>query len=128
MGLCGVLGALAWRGVVTPTNAGLVLAALGFLVAPVWGDAQVFLIVGLLGAVAVMAAGVLLRFTPALALGAVGMFVYTSGTMVAYFGHVIGVPLALLIGGVIVLAVALASVRLQRRSAGAAQPSERVSS
>ena len=76
--------------------------------------------IGIATAAAAMAASVPLRNTPLLALGSLAMFGYVTSAVIRYFGQSLGVPAALAITGVLILALAVVSARLKR----AAHPPE----
>jgi len=70
--------------------------------------------IGIATAAAAMAASVLLRNTPLLALGAPAMFGYLTSVVVRYFHQSLGVPGALAITGVLILVLAAVTARLMR--------------
>jgi hypothetical protein len=70
--------------------------------------------IGIATAAAAMGASVPLRNTPLLALGTLAMFGYVTGVVVRYFHQSLGIPGALAITGVLILALAVSSARLMR--------------
>lgn len=62
-------------------------------------------------AAAVMAIAVYAKFTPALALGAIAMLGYVTGAVAYYFGDRLGLPSALALTGLLVLATAVGVAR-----------------
>ncbi len=71
-------------------------------------------VLGLAVAGGLLAASTWLRSTPVLVLGAIGLFMYLVGVITRYLSDTVGAPLALLLSGVALLAVALGASRLQR--------------
>jgi hypothetical protein len=114
----GALGAgwavLGSREVVEPAWVTLPLGTLLALLAPSlaaerYGWMQV---VGVLVAAAGMAAGVGLRDTVILVMGAVAMFCYVTSVVVRYFSDTLGAPAALAITGLLIIVVAAGTARL----------------
>ncbi|HET9188173.1 MAG TPA: hypothetical protein VFN80_09475, partial [Acidothermaceae bacterium] len=66
-------------------------------------------------AAAVMAIAVYARFTPALGFGAIGMLGYVTGAVAYYLGDRLGLPSALALTGLLVLAAAVAVARAMPR-------------
>jgi hypothetical protein len=54
--------------------------------------------------------------TALLAVGAVGLYAYSFRAIWVYFGDTTGVPVVLLIGGLLLLGVALGAIRMGGRS------------
>lgn len=109
--------ALAWSGVLVPRRTGYGIGAAIALVGPfLRGEALLDLGValGIGTAVALLAASVRLRETVLLGAGAVGLFAHLVVALGEYFGDTIGMPLVLLASGVLLIAIALASLRLRR--------------
>jgi hypothetical protein len=110
-------GLLAWGGLVPPRDVGYFLAAAALLVGSMIfatpGQADLFL--GLATAAALVAAGVSLGSIAVLAVGTVGIFVFTPQVIFAYFGETAGGALALLVTGVALLTAAAAIARVGRR-------------
>jgi hypothetical protein len=107
-------GALTVRGRLAPADVGLALASLGLLVgivvAGAAGDrepprstivAGLAASLGLLGASAVLRRGVVLGF------GAAGVVVFVPWLLSSLFGKTIGVPIAVLVTGVLLVAMAV---------------------
>jgi hypothetical protein len=116
-----ILGALllllSWRGLARPVGPGYTLGGVAALYAPLLtGEHRAAAIVGLATAAALMAASVFLRRTVLLGLGVFGVFFYGIQTVLRYFGDTLGAPVALLIGGVALIAVAVLTVRLIPRT------------
>jgi len=106
--------ALGWREVLQPTFIALVLGSLGVLIGPMTlaGEGNgTGLLIGLVMAAAVVTAGVLLHETALLGIGVVGLFVFLIRTITYFFEGTVGVPIALLAAGAIVLVVALVLAR-----------------
>ncbi|MEX2556114.1 MAG: hypothetical protein WEB06_10820 [Actinomycetota bacterium] len=102
-----------WRRLLEPWWAGVPLGTITALIAPtaIEQDGGVYGL-GLVTAGSIMALAVGLRFPPGLAIGAVGLFAYVTGGVVRYFGEALGVPTALALTGVAILAVAVVTARL----------------
>jgi hypothetical protein len=62
-----------------------------------------------------MALSVILNQTVLLGMGVAGLFVYIPATIFEVFGETLGVPVALLITGLILLGVVVVTVRLRTR-------------
>jgi hypothetical protein len=107
---------LGWRRYVEPlwvtVPSGVILA----LIAPslAAGEHGWVYVIGIVTAAAAMAASVPLRNTPLLALGTLAMFGYVTSVVVRYFHQSLGVPGALAITGVLILALAAVTARLLR--------------
>jgi Predicted membrane protein (DUF2157) len=71
-------------------------------------------VVGLTVSVALLAASAWLRSTAVLALSSVALFLYLVSTIMRYLSDTLGAPLALLLSGIALLAVALGTSRLRR--------------
>jgi hypothetical protein len=120
-GLGIVWALLTWGGLLRPRVTGFALGALGALVGTQmlafsdlagWGHA-----LGLLTAAAMVAASVALGEVVLLAFGTVGAFLFVSETVFRYFGDTLGVPIALFLVGVALVAAALVITRLRPRVA-----------
>jgi hypothetical protein len=74
--------------------------------------------------VALIGASVVLRHTGVLALGAVGLFGYLTGTIGYYFADTIGVPFALLLSGVVLVGIAIAVTKLRHATVVPEPPPE----
>lgn len=68
--------------------------------------------IGIATAVAIMTAGVLLKFTPGVGAGAIGLFAYVVGAVVFYFRDTLGAPAALAIAGLLILVIAVTVARV----------------
>ena len=115
----------AWRGALRPPTAAYVLGALPILLGP-WtavGVAEPMMFLGLASAAALMAGSVPLRQTPVLFLGAIGMFGFVTAIVIRYFADTIGASAALLLAGLVMIAIALVTARLYRRSPQKGAPS-----
>jgi hypothetical protein len=73
--------------------------------------ASLWLVLGLVSAAALIAAGVMARRTNLLGIGAVGLFVFLVQAVLRWFGGHAGTPLALLAGGCGLLLVAALALR-----------------
>jgi hypothetical protein len=106
--------ALGWRGVLEPGFTALVLGSLGALIGPMTITADATgagVLIGLGVAAGVVTAGVFLRETVLLAIGVLGLFWFLIRGITYFFGGTVGVPIALLAAGAVVLAVALVLAR-----------------
>lgn len=105
---------LTWGGILRPVRTGYVLAAIGVL-AIAFPDASdlPWPLVGLGASLGLMALSVRLDQAVLLGLGVSGLFVYIPITVFEVFGESLGVPVALLITGLVLLGVVIAGVRLR---------------
>ncbi len=114
LGIAWVLA--GWRSVLRPVWTALALGSLTGLVGPMVMSEKgpgSNLLLGLAVSAAFLAGSVALRQTVLLRSGAAGLFVYTLWTIGYYFSESLGWPLALLLSGVALLAIALLTVRLR---------------
>jgi hypothetical protein len=111
-----------------PERAAYGVGAVGAVIAPTFAMSPqaVGLWLGVAVSVALIGASVTLRHTGALALGAVGLFGYLTGTIGYYFADTIGVPFALLLSGVVLVGIAIAVTRLRHATIEPAPPARRV--
>jgi hypothetical protein len=115
-------GLVGW---ITPRDRAGVLGAGALLVAPLFLLDQATgaaLLLGVATSAALMAIGVRLAGTATLIAGAIGLFGYLTGTLVHFFQDSLGVPLVLLLAGVLMIAIAAATVRLRRSRAAPSTP------
>jgi hypothetical protein len=120
-----VLGA-AWAaggraGILRPTATAYALGALAAVYAPTFlmnEDVGAGVLVGVAVSAAVLIAAVWLRSVPALVLGAIGLFGYTTGCAVHFLRDSAGLPIVLLVSGLALVGVALLAVRLGRITTG----------
>lgn len=111
-GLGVVWFALASTGHLHPARSGIVVGAVGLLVGPLFIlDGRWGVVLGLATAAVLIALSVPMRATVALALAVLGLFVYVPQVVFAFFGEELGAPVALLLSGVVLLAVSLAVAR-----------------
>ena len=104
------------RGALTPRISAITIGAVGAVVAPMFSmEASGFgALLGVGVAAALLATSVWQRSTPMLVAGAIGLFVYLVATIVHYLSGTVGVPLALLLSGGVLLCVAVMTARLKR--------------
>lgn len=115
-------GLLVWSGVLRPRDTGHLLAAGALLVgAMVFGGEDEGLILGLVTAAGLVAAGVFLNSAWVLAVGTLGVFVFVPRVVFDWFGDTGGGALALLITGLLLLGVAVFVNRIGRRVLQAAR-------
>ncbi|MGA7282044.1 MAG: hypothetical protein WBZ40_09695, partial [Acidimicrobiia bacterium] len=108
---------LTWGGVLKPVRTSYALGSIGvLLIAVPGGDHMPWPLLGLLAGLALMAASVRLDQTVLLGLGVAGLFVYIPMTIFEWFGESLGVPVALLITGLVLLGVVVATIRLRRET------------
>jgi len=105
---------LTWRGVFKPEKTSYGLSGVGILLISFpEGNEMPWPLLGLAAALALMALSVRLGENVLLGLGVVGLFVYIPMTIFELFGESLGVPVALLITGLVLLGVVVATVRLR---------------
>lgn len=106
---------LTWGGILRPTTASYAISAIGILfIAFPEGSHMPWPLLGLAGALALMALSVRLNQTVLLGFGVVGLFVYIPMTIFELFEESLGVPVALLITGVALLGVVVGTVRFRK--------------
>ena len=106
-------GAIGVR-LLEPTAAALALGSVTVLAPPIFavGDVgDVAPVLGLTAAAVLLTVSVLRRRVVLLVCGAIGLFGHLSWTVSEYFGATVGTPLALLVAGAGVLAIALLAAR-----------------
>ena len=108
--------ALGWRGYAAPGWTALVLGIVLALLAPSISVTEYGWVyaIGVATAAAAMAVSVPAHNTLLLAAGTLTTFGYVTSLVVRYFGESLGVPTALVITGVLVLALAAVGTRLLR--------------
>jgi hypothetical protein len=109
---------LGWRRIVVPAMVALVAAPAVMLVAAgVTGGSweSVAPLLGLVTAAGLLAGGTVLKEFLVTGVGVAGVFVYLPMAAAEYFGETIGVPVVLLVTGVLLIGVMVA---LLRRGAG----------
>ncbi len=107
---------LGWKDYVGPAWVTIPCGVTLALIAPslAVGEHGWVFAIGIATGTAAMAASVPLRNTPLLALGTLAMFGYVTALVVRYFHESLGVPGALAITGVLLLALAVVSARMLR--------------
>lgn len=106
---------LTWAGVFRPARTGYAIAGVGMLlVAFPEGTNLPWPVLGLLVGLSLMALSVLIEENILLGLGVAGLFIYIPMTIFEVFGDSLGVPVALLITGLILLAVVVATMRVRK--------------
>lgn len=106
---------LTWAGIFRPTRTSYAIAAVGILLIAFPESTNLpWPILGLLSGLALMALSVLLEENILLGLGVAGLFIYIPMTIFEVFGDSLGVPVALLITGLILLAVVVVTMRARR--------------
>ncbi|MGD2102109.1 MAG: DUF2157 domain-containing protein [Acidimicrobiia bacterium] len=109
--------ALTWAGVFRPVKTSYALSAIGILsISFPEGNELPWPVLGLAAALALMGLSVRLGENVLLGLGVVGLFIYIPMTIFELFGESLGVPVALLITGLVLLGVVVATVRLRQAS------------
>lgn len=108
---------LTWRGVLKPSRTSYALGAIGVLLiaVPEGGDLP-WPLLGLGMGLALMAISVVLNENVLLGLGVVGLFIYIPMTVFELFGDSLGVPVALLITGLVLLGVVVVTARLRKET------------
>lgn len=108
---------LTWRGVLTPTKTSYAVGGIGLLLISFPEALEMpWPLLGLLAGLALMGASVALKENVLLGLGVLGLFIYIPMTIFELFGETVGVPFALLITGLVLLGVVLATVRLRKET------------
>lgn len=108
---------LTWGGVLKPVRTSYALGSIGvLLIALPEGGQMPWPLLGLLAGLILMALSVRLDQTVLLGLGVAGLFLYIPMTIFEWFGESLGVPVALLITGLVLLGVVVATIRLRRET------------
>jgi hypothetical protein len=118
----GLVLATAWitlgrAGIISPQATAVALGAViaaGSPLALLGESVGVGLLVGVAVTAVLLATSVWLRSVPALILGAIGLFGYVTGCAVHFLADSAGLPLALLLSGLLLVGIALLTVRLGR--------------
>lgn len=106
---------LTWSGVFRPPRTSYALAGIGLLsISFPESNELPWPLFGLGAALALMMLSVRLTENVLLGLGVAGLFIYIPMTIFELFGESLGVPVALLITGVALLGVVVATVRLRK--------------
>jgi hypothetical protein len=117
LGLAGLGAAwllLTWGGLLRPARTSYVLASIGILLIAFPEGANLpWPVLGLVAGLGLMALSVPLDESALLGLGVAGLFIYIPMTIFEVFGESLGVPLALLITGLVLLGVVVATIRLR---------------
>lgn len=110
---------LTWGGILRPTRTSYALSGIGLLLIafPETTDMP-WPLLGLAASLVLMTLSVRLKENVLLGLGVAGLFVYIPMTIFELFGESLGVPVALLITGLVLLAVVVISVRIRRETKG----------
>lgn len=119
---------LGWLDRASPRRVAMPLGALSVMFGPVLatGEGDWSLLWGLGTGLGLMTAAVAYREIPVLAIAAVGTFGFLAGTVVSYFGDTLGVPLALALAGLLIVAGAVVAARWGMRQAGGVARSPKV--
>lgn len=105
---------LTWSGVLQPVRTGYVLAAIGALAIAFPDPSELpWPLIGLGVGLGLMALSVRLDQSVLLGMGVAGLFLYIPIIVFEVFGESLGVPVALLITGLVLLGVVMVSVRLR---------------
>lgn len=107
---------LTWGGIFEPEKVSYALASIGILGIG-FGEVLGIMpwpLIGLLAALGLMALAVRLEQGIMLGFGVAGLFLYVPATVFEVWGDTVGVPIALLITGIVLLAGILVAVRLRR--------------
>lgn len=108
---------LAWREILRPRRTSYALGALGVLLIafPEGGDLP-WPLLGLAAGMVLMALSVVLNENVLLGLGVAGLFIYIPMTVFELFGDSLGVPLGLLVTGLVLLGVVVVTARLRKQT------------
>ncbi|MGH2655529.1 MAG: DUF2157 domain-containing protein [Actinomycetota bacterium] len=112
--VAGRTGAVRPTAVADLLGGAFILWAPTFLFAADMGEG-VPLLLGSVLAGGLLGASTWLRSPALLAVGAVGLYAYSFRALWVYFGDTIGMPVVLLIGGLLLVAIAFGSIRLSGR-------------
>lgn len=108
---------LTWGGALQPRRTSYALGAVStLLIAFPEGNEMPWPLLGLAVGLALMGVSVAINEAVLLGLGVAGLFVYIPLTIFELFGESLGVPIALLITGLVLLGVVVATVRLRRET------------
>ena len=109
----------AKTGVLEPRNAALLIGSISAIWAPMFASPwQGFaLLLGVATAIAMLVMSVALHRTEMLVLGALGLFVYLVGAIVYFLEDSVGLPIALLLSGLVLVGIAIGTARLRRFTA-----------
>lgn len=116
LALSGLWIAAGETGRLHPKNAAMLIGSAGAIWAPQFTFTWMGfgLLLGVATAVALLAASVWLHRTEMLVLGGLGLFGYLVGAIVYFLSDSIGLPIALLLSGLVLLGVAIAMTRLRK--------------
>lgn len=109
--------AIGRTGVLEPRDASVVIGSVGAVIAPLYAMAQSSgfgLVLGVLVGVGLLVTSVATRNTVMLGAGALGLFGYLTGTIMRYLSDTAGAPIALLLSGLVLIGVAIVTMRLRR--------------
>lgn len=108
---------LTWREILGPRQTSYALGALGVLLVDVpEGGNMPWPLLGLAAGVLLMGLSVVLNENVLLGLGVAGLFIYIPMTVFELFGDSFGVPVALLVTGLVLLGVVLVTARLRKET------------
>ncbi len=104
------------QGMLMPRTAAMTIGAVGAVFAPLltMEDSGFGPLLGVGVAIALLGASVWQRSTPMLVAGAIGLFFYLVAAIVHYLSDSVGVPIALLLSGAVLIGVAVVTARLKR--------------
>lgn len=106
---------LTWGGILRPTTAGYAISAIGILMVAIpEGNNMPWPLFGLVGSLALMGLSVRLNQTVLLGFGVFGLFVYIPMVIFELFEESLGIPVALLITGLVLLGVVVGTVRFRK--------------
>jgi len=106
-------------GVMLPQRAAYAIGAAGAVISPTFvsDPPALALWLGIAVSIGLIGASVVLRHSGVLALGALGLFGYLTGTIGYYLADTVGVPAVLLLSGVVLVGVAIAVTKLRHVTA-----------
>jgi len=123
-GIVAVVVSTAWivagrAGLMLPQRAAYAIGAVGAVIAPTFvsDPPALALWLGIVVSIGLIGASVVLRHSGVLALGALGLFGYLTGTIGYYLADTVGLPAVLLLSGVVLVGVAIAVTRLRHVTA-----------
>lgn len=106
---------LTWGGILKPARTSYALSAIGILLIAVSGGSTMpWPLLGLVASLALMGLSVRLDQIVLVGFGVAGLFVYVPMTIFELFGDSTGVPLAMLLTGLVLLGVVVGAVQLRK--------------
>lgn len=106
---------LTWGGILEPPTTSYTLSAMGILMVGISGGSNMpWPLLGLVASLALMGLSVRLDQIVLVGFGVAGLFVYVPMTIFELFGESTGVPVAMLLTGLVLLGVVVGAVQLRK--------------